>query len=104
MNKGLSEVLKKAFPNSEPVPRPKTVLETTLHPSWLAGFVDGEGCFYIAVIKSKSSSTGFRVKLTFSISQHSRDEPLLSKISDYLGCGNLEKPDTRPTVVTFVTY
>jgi hypothetical protein len=54
--------------------------------------------------KIQEFSTGFQVKLTFSISQHSRDEPLLSKISDYLGCGNLEKPTTRPTEVTFITY
>ena len=29
---------------------------------------------------------------------------LLSKIIDYLGCGNLEKPSTRPDGAIFVVY
>jgi hypothetical protein len=36
--------------------------------------------------------------------QHSRDVLLLSKIIDYLGCGNLEKPSTRPDGAIFVVY
>jgi hypothetical protein len=42
--------------------------------------------------------------LTFSISQHVRDELLLTKFIDYLGCGNIEKVSTRPGRVTFVVY
>jgi hypothetical protein len=58
----------------------------------------GEG-----IIKYGSHAIGFQVKLAFSISQHSRDELLLSKIIDHLDCGNLEKPTTRPAV-SFVVY
>lgn len=41
LNLGLSSVLKAAFPNSNPVPRP--VLENTSipHPFWVAGFTTG---------------------------------------------------------------
>jgi hypothetical protein len=42
--------------------------------------------------------------MTFSISQHVRDEVLLTKLIDYLGCGNIEKVRTRPNGVTFVVY
>jgi hypothetical protein len=42
--------------------------------------------------------------MTFSISQHIRDEVLLTKFIDYLGCGNIEKVSTRPNGVTFVVY
>jgi thiamine monophosphate synthase len=59
-------------------------------------------CFN-ALRKSKNK-IGFQVKLAFSISQHSRDELLLLKIIDYLGCGKLEKTITRPHQATFVVY
>ena len=42
--------------------------------------------------------------MTFSITQHVRDERLLTKIIDYLECGNIEKVSTRPNGVTFVVY
>lgn len=42
--------------------------------------------------------------MTFSISQHIRDEELLTKIKDYLDCGNIEKVSTRPTSATIVVY
>ena len=42
--------------------------------------------------------------ITFSISQHVRDELLLIKFIEYLGCGNIEKVSTRPSGVNFVVY
>ena len=42
--------------------------------------------------------------MSFSLSQHVRDELLLTKLIDYLGCGNIEKVSTRPSSVTFVLY
>ena len=81
---------------------------------WGKGPQPLSGCFFVKITKSKSYSTGFQVKITFSISrsptvvrsatQHIRDEFLLSKFIDYLGCGNLEKVSTRPNGVTFVVY
>lgn len=40
--------------------------------------------------------------MTFSISQHVRDEVLLTKFIDYLGCGRISKASTRPDSVTFI--
>jgi hypothetical protein len=34
--------------------------------------------------------------LVFSITQHTRDEVLLTKFIDLLGCGKIDKPLTRP--------
>jgi len=45
LNKGLTPVLKEAFPNSVPVPRPMMVKRSkisTLHPQWVAGFTSGD--------------------------------------------------------------
>jgi hypothetical protein len=66
--------------------------------------VDGEGCFYINTKKAKGYLTGYQVIMSFSICQHVKDELLLSKFIDYLGCGKIEKASTRPNEVTFVTY
>lgn len=51
MNKGLSENLKRVFPNTKPIARPTIDLEGIPHPNWL-GFVDGEGCFYVNTKKN----------------------------------------------------
>lgn len=51
MNKSLSEKLKLAFPNTLPVPRPDKDFGTIPLFCWLAGFVDGEGCFHVGIKK-----------------------------------------------------
>ena len=58
-------------------------------PIWLVGFVDAEGCFYIAIFKSSTSKLGEAVKLSFIITQHIRDEYLMKSLIEYLGCGNV---------------
>jgi hypothetical protein len=103
MNKGLSELLKKSFPNTVPVTRPLINIESINHPNWLVGFVDGEGCFYVK-IKKNSSKLGSQVSLVFSLIQHSRDEILFNMILKYLGCGVIEKATTRPNEVKYVIY
>lgn len=60
--------------------------------------MDGEGCFYVNV-KKTSSKLGHQVILTFSLSQHSRDEILFKCILNYLGYGVIEKVKTRPDSV-----
>lgn len=97
MNKGLSKELKVAFPNIIRSTRSVVDFDKIGHPNWLVGFVDGEGCFYV-----KPNKLSFDVVM--SISQHSRDELLLSKIISYLGCGIIEKPITRSNQTTFVVY
>lgn len=105
MNTGLSDKLKNSFPASfiYPIDRPLIDFEGDFHPNWLTGFTDGEGCFYVNTKKAKTL-TGYQIILTFSITQHVRDERLLTKIIDYLKCGSIEKVSTRPNAVTFVVY
>lgn len=102
---GLSDKLTKAFPNLIPVNRPRRneciallsaisskwgvdlVNQKIYDPSWLAGFIDGEGCFFIRLRQSSSYRLGYQVSLRFQITQHIRDKLLLLNIVDYLGCG-----------------
>jgi hypothetical protein len=83
MNKGLSNELKAGFSNVIPVPRPIFAEQQIKDPNWLAGFVSGEGCFMIKVIKSSSNFVGCQVKLVFQITQHSRDTQLMKSLVEY---------------------
>ena len=103
VNLGLSDVLKTAFPNTEPVPRPKVEATEKPDPNWLAGFIDGEGCFYIGVFDSKKYKLGAVVQLCFSISQHSRDANLMRNIINTLGCGRLKEHSKKSSVEFVVT-
>jgi hypothetical protein len=54
---------------------------------WVSGFIDGEGCFYVGVIKDKTMKLGFSTKLEFSITQHIRDIILMKEIILFFDCG-----------------
>ena len=90
MNKGLSEVLKKAFPNIILIKRPINFTYEIKDPQWLTGFVDEEGCFHIHIKKSNSILRKPHIFLEFSISQHARDLLLFKLIKNYLNCGIVE--------------
>lgn len=89
MNKGLNEELSKAFPNTIPVNRP--LVENTLipDPHWLAGFIEGDGCFNCQLKKGGNGRT--LVVLRFMLSQHTRDIELMKSINEYFGGGSLNK-------------
>lgn len=89
MNLGLSDSLKAAFPDVVPTIRPIVTDQRVLDPDWLAGFVSGEGCFFVHVRKSVTHKTGYQVQLRFQITQHIRDEQLIRSIMDYFNCGNV---------------
>ena len=101
LNKGLSEKLAIAFPNTIPEAElefdQKQVLplefdqkqdnniSNTKH--WLAGFVTGEGCFFVKTSKSKTHKLGISVNLNFIVVQNIRDTGLINSLILILGCG-----------------
>lgn len=88
LNKGLTSLLIKNFPNIKPGERP--VISNNLenvNPYWVTGFVEAEGCFYINTIKSKAYKTGYQIKLDFSVVQHSRDKILMESFVNYFNSG-----------------
>ncbi len=97
MNLGLSEKLKEAFPQLALVVRPVNINPVIPDPQWLAGFTSGEGHFIIGIGKS-NVKTGFNVRLTFTLTQHSRDGQLMVNILDYLGCGNITRRSIEDAV------
>jgi len=94
LNKGLAERLKLAFPNIKPVVRPE-IPNFSKKPNnsdinhWIAGFVSGEGCFFIHTSKSKTHKLGISVALNFFVVQNIRDSYLLANFSQILGCGSI---------------
>jgi hypothetical protein len=73
----LTDSLKAAFPNTQPVTRPIDEFKGIPDPNWLAGFIDAEGCFQVTVHESKTHKIGFQVSVIFTIAQNIRDRLLL---------------------------
>lgn len=92
LNLGLSEVLKAAFPYTIPFTRPHNTIRAEIqHSEWMAGFITGEGCFFIKVNKGRNKA-GVGVQLVFQVSQHVRDEALLRSFETYFKCGQYSSP------------
>jgi hypothetical protein len=87
INKGLTDALTTAFPDTTPIQRPKVEVPEKIDPNWLAGFTDGEACFYVLIYKAKTK-TGFAVQIRFILTQHSRDILLFKYVQELLGCGD----------------
>ena len=61
-----------------------------LDPIWVAGFVDGEGCFYVGINRIQKMSLGWQVLPEFRVVQHERDEVLLQRIRAFFGFGSVQ--------------
>ena len=58
--------------------------------TYITGFIDAEGSFYIKVTKSYTIKTGYSIQLTFGLILHNRDIYLLNTIQDHFdGVGNI---------------
>ena len=101
MNKGLSDVLNINFPGILPAIRPLVSFEGIQNPNWFTGFVDGEGSFSVETNRVKADGS-FYTTISFSVSQHVRDELLLTQFKNYLGCGRIVKKSKRPDGVIFI--
>ena len=81
-----SDKFKEAFPKIIPVQRPLVKSPSNFDPYWLAGFVSGEGSFYINIYKA-STKLGFSAYLVFQVTQHSRDVELMRSFISFFDCG-----------------
>lgn len=107
INLGLSLKLKEAFPDIVPVKR-FLVTEGTLvsptkisDPYWLAGFTSAEGCFFVNITKY-GSELKERIRLRFTITQHSRDAQLMKSLTEYFNCGSCRERNGGLAVDFFV--
>ena len=87
INLGLTSALKEDFPDLKPALRFVIKDQIIYDPNWLIGFIEGEGCFFVDISKSKTNHLGYQVKLKFIITQHYRDYQLINSLIKYLDCG-----------------
>ena len=62
-----------------------------LDPYFITGFVDGEGCFFITIVKDSKHKNGWMVQVSFQITVNKKDLNLLEQIEKYFGVGNITK-------------
>lgn len=61
-------------------------------PSYLSGYVDGEGCFSVSIAPRPTLSAGWEVRPSVSVSQNADRSEVLDLMVSYFGCGTL-RPD-----------
>jgi LAGLIDADG endonuclease len=69
-------------------------------PSYISGYVDGEGCFNVSFCRRAAMRTGWDVRPSFSVSQNDDRQEVLELMLDYFGCGTL-RPDRSDKTVKF---
>ena len=56
---------------------------------WVVGFVDGEGCFSIAVVRNATCGLGWQVQHEFSVTQSEPSRVALETLRGFFGCGTV---------------
>ena len=54
---------------------------------WIVGFVDGEGCFSISVVRNPGCRLGWQVQHEFSVTQAASSSTALELLLEEFGCG-----------------
>ena len=69
---------------SENVSRADNQQERLRLEGWVSGFVDGEGCFTISIIRN---NYGYQVFPEFVVSQGEKSRTALKRVEKFFGCG-----------------
>src|SRR3954451_2608024 len=56
---------------------------------WVVGFVDGEGCFSISVVRNPGCRFGWQVQHEFAVTQAAPSRPALELLTEVFGCGRI---------------
>jgi hypothetical protein len=56
---------------------------------WIVGFVDGEGCFSISLVRNATCRLGWQVQHEFAVTQAAGSRAALEAIARYFGCGRV---------------
>lgn len=63
-------------------------IDSLITPQWIAGFVDGEGCFYFYI--GKQTNTTILLQASLEIGQNPHDLAVLWGIKRYFNCGRIK--------------
>jgi len=61
-------------------------------PSYISGYMDGEGCFSVSITPRPTLSVGWEVRPSVSVSQNADRSEVLLVIQRYFACGTI-RPD-----------
>ncbi len=56
---------------------------------WVVGFVDGEGCFSISVVRNATCRLGWQVQHEFAVTQAAPSRSALELLIEVFGCGTV---------------
>ena len=72
--------------------------------AYIAGYVDGEGSFHVAVQRNRSTRVGWQLVPEFHVSQNAERRQVLDLIKLRLGCGRIQENHRRhgDTCLVFV--
>ena len=78
----------------------------SLTPDYVAGFIDGEGCFSVSVHPHPTVKYGRRwlIAPVFQAYQHRDNVMILKAIRDFFACGAIAPKGPRSSVVTYSVY
>lgn len=72
---------------------------------YLIGFVEGEGVFYVGIVPSKETTSGWQVIYFFKVSQNPSGRLVLDYFKERLNCGYIKansKTDLSDKSLAFV--
>ena len=79
--------------------------ERILTAEYLAGFIDGEGCFSVSIHPNPNAKFGWIIDPDFTIEQHKQSLEFLKSIRKFLKCGKIYcKSPFESNVITFTVY
>ena len=67
-------------------------------PSYISGYVDGEGCFTVSISPRPTPVVGWEVRPSLSVSQNAHRSEVLRAIQRYFRCGTI-RPDRSDRTV-----
>ena len=72
--------------------------------AYLAGFVDGEGSFHVAICRNEGTRAGWQLVPEFHVSQSPERRQVLDLLQRRLGCGRIQENHrgSRDTTLVFV--
>jgi hypothetical protein len=78
----------------------------SLTPDYVAGFVDGEGCFCVSIHPHPTvrSGRGWLIAPAFQAYQHRDNVGILEQLRGFFGCGSITSKGPNSSVMTFSVY
>lgn len=60
------------------------IMTSNLDAQWILGFVDGEGCFRVSILRNEQMRFKIQLQPEFVVPQHKRDLALLQELQAFL--------------------